>query len=98
LAEHHRKKSTVEADSGEQIQVERTTPFSIIQNRKPAGRSGRSAYNMDDDVDAAEPIAYGIDDRRTTRDSRYVSRNEVIVVEVCAARARRDENCCPGLA
>jgi hypothetical protein len=56
--EHAGQQRPVQPHRRQQVQVQRALPCAVVQHREAAGRGLRAAEDMDEDVDAAEPVTH----------------------------------------
>jgi len=88
LFQHRWKKSAIQSDGGEQVRVERVLPIVIGQRQCAPAPRRRTAYVVDQDVDAAETIHYRLDDLIDP-----FSRTDVCLDELIGRAAGRHGSC-----
>jgi hypothetical protein len=99
LIKHRRQERAIKANCREKIQVERTTPFAIIEHGEAARWRRRPPDDMNDDIDAAKRVEDSIHYGRTSLSRRDVCGKELGVAwKIVEARACNAEDSCPILA
>src|SRR5258705_11282987 len=89
LLEAHWQERPGQSDGWEQVQPERPMPFTIIEDCEPARRRGRSAYYVDNDIDASESDANRVCHRCAPFGRRDIGRDKGLDLDEIAG-------CCPG--
>ena len=62
LLKHLRQERPIQPHRWKQILVECALPFGVIECGEASAGSGRTADDMNNNVDAAKPLRHGIDD------------------------------------
>ncbi len=97
--EHRRQQRPIEPDRRQQVEVERAPPFLVVEHGEAARRRRRAAQHMNEDVDAAEPVADRVGHGRAARKRRDIRRDEKLGIgQIRGPGARRSEHRRAGLA
>ena len=97
LFNHRRQERPVQAHGGKQIEVKFPLPLVVVEHREAAGRRGRAADDVDNDVNTAKMVANRFGNGRAALSSGDVCSDEHLICRIVGARSRRGQDIDAGL-